>query len=219
MNDQIALALAPVSVDLAALTIDPANSRVHGSQNIETIKASFKRFGQRIPIVVQKEGMIVRAGNGRVMAARDLGWKTIAAVIVDENSVEATAFAITDNRSAELATWDQEVLARTLESLSGSGLDLDLLGFSKEDLSALELQFGDVGGDLDLGVVGEVPTPAERLLEWQKKGIRTIILPFDMETYAKVTTMFAAYREKHGLDSNAIAVFALLESAQGKSNV
>jgi hypothetical protein len=54
--------------------------------------------------VVQRQGMIVRAGNGRVLAARELGWTHLACVVVDESEVEATAFAIADNRSAELAS-------------------------------------------------------------------------------------------------------------------
>jgi len=137
----VAEALRALVMPLADLNLDGANARVHDAKNLAAIKASLKRFGQRLPIVVQREGMVVRAGNGRVEAARELGWDEIAAVVVDESDVEATAFAIADNRTSELAEWDDEVLAQTLKGLEGDGVGLDELGFSDDDLAAL---VGDV---------------------------------------------------------------------------
>lgn len=110
-------ALRGLLVPIADLHPDPANARRHGERNIDAIVASLSRFGQRFPIVVQKQGMVVRAGNGRMDAAKRMGWTHIAAVVVDESSVEATAFAIADNRTAELAEWDDETLASLLNSL------------------------------------------------------------------------------------------------------
>jgi len=133
--DHIAEPLRPLAVHIDSLTLDPANARTHDERNLDTIKGSFTRFGQRLPIVVQKQGLIVRAGNGRVIAARQMGWTHIAAVVVDESEVEATAFAITDNRSAELAEWDDEALARLLQSLPEDAFAVT--GFSSEDLSEL----------------------------------------------------------------------------------
>ena len=98
---------------LADLSLDPANARRHGERNLEQIKASLRRFGQQKPIVVDATN-VVRAGNGTLAAARALGWATIAAVRSDLAGVEMTAYAITDNRSAELAEWDAEVLAAAL---------------------------------------------------------------------------------------------------------
>src|SRR5690606_38750819 len=131
--DYIAAPLRPLALPLDSLTLDPANARTHDQKNLSAIKGSLSRFGQRLPLVVQKQGMIVRAGNGRVMAARELGWTHLACVVVDESEVEATAFAIADNRSAELAEWDDEALARLLESLpadlfASTGFDTDDLG-------------------------------------------------------------------------------------------
>ena len=61
--------------------------------------------------------MVVRAGNGRLMAAKALGWTHLAALIVDETEVEAVAFAIADNRTSDLSTFDDEALAKLLQSL------------------------------------------------------------------------------------------------------
>lgn len=131
----IADSLRPLVVQIADLHPDPANARKHGEKNLDAIKASLHKFGQRKPIVVQREGMIVRAGNGTLAAAKALGWTEIAAVVIDDDNATAVQFAIADNRSAELAEWDDEVLALTLD-----GMDKDaqgLLGFDEKDLAKL----------------------------------------------------------------------------------
>lgn len=131
--DHIAEPLRSLAVPIASLTIDPANTRTHDEKNLEAIAGSLARFGQRSPVVVQRQGMIVRAGNGRVLAARTLGWGAVAALVVDESDVEATAFSIADNRTAELAGWDDGALARTLEALPKELR----IGFDDTDLAEL----------------------------------------------------------------------------------
>src|SRR3972149_2350272 len=101
----IAPALKSLAVPIASLNLDPANVRLHNKRNIESIKSSLVKFGQQKPIVVQKQGMIVRAGNGTLAAARELGWAEIAANVVEMDDLTATAFSIADNRTAELAEW------------------------------------------------------------------------------------------------------------------
>jgi len=113
----IAEPLRPLALPIDQLHPDPSNARTHDERNLAAIVASLSRFGQRLPIVVQKQGMIVRAGNGRLAAAKSLGWSHMACVVVDEASVDATAYAIADNRTAELAGWDDETLAALLQSL------------------------------------------------------------------------------------------------------
>ena len=98
---------------LASLSPDPANARRHGARNLEQIVASLRRFGQQKPIVVDATN-VVRAGNGTLAAARSLGWTTIAAVRSDLAGADLSAYAVVDNRSAELAEWDAELLAATL---------------------------------------------------------------------------------------------------------
>ena len=76
---QILDALRPLAVAVDGLHPDPANARTHDQRNLDAIKASLAKFGQRKPIVVQRQGMIVRAGNGTLAAAKALGWTEIAA--------------------------------------------------------------------------------------------------------------------------------------------
>lgn len=131
----IAEPLRGLAVPIADLHPDPSNARKHDDKNIEAIIGSLHRFGQRIPIVVQRQGMVVRAGNGRLEAAKRMGWTHLAAVVVDESSVEATAYAIADNRTAELAEWDDETLAALLQSLPEDVLPAS--GFDDDDLKEL----------------------------------------------------------------------------------
>jgi len=123
------------------LSQDPANARTHDERNLATITASLRRFGQQKPIVVDTSG-VVRAGNGTLAAAKALGWDSVEVVETDLQGSEATAYAIADNRTAELAGWDDEVLAATLGAIAAD--DPDLLaaaGYSDEDLEAMSGNF------------------------------------------------------------------------------
>jgi DNA modification methylase len=138
-----------------SLTMDPANSRKHGERNLETIKASLNRFGQQKPIVVNSKGVVL-AGNGTLAAARALGWKEIQVVRTDLEGADAVAYAIADNRTAELAEWDDDALAATLASLQNDE-DFDHLvaGFTDAEIEAL---VGKVSG-LEEVTEDEVPEP------------------------------------------------------------
>jgi len=113
----IAEPLRSFAVPIDSVVIDPKNARKHGEENLKAIESSLRRFGQRLPIVVQRDGMVVRAGNGRVQVARKMGWTHIAAVVVEDGDDAATAFGILDNQSGALAEWDDAMLADLLRSL------------------------------------------------------------------------------------------------------
>jgi len=121
-------------VPLNSVHLDPSNVRKHNERNLETIAASLQRFGQQKPIVVDAKG-IIRAGNGTYAAAKSLGWKEIGIVRTKLEGAEAIAYAIADNRTAELAEWDIADLSAHWQSL-----DEDLqkvTGFAEEDMAAL----------------------------------------------------------------------------------
>jgi ParB-like chromosome segregation protein Spo0J len=123
------------TVAIESVSPDPANARKHGPRNLEAIVASLRRFGQQKPIVVDSKG-VVRAGNGQLEAAKMLGWSHIRVVKSDLPATELTAFAIADNRTAELAEWDDDVLARTLADpeIGDVGFDgEEIKGFSADD--------------------------------------------------------------------------------------
>jgi DNA modification methylase len=115
---------------IADLTPDPQNARQHDDKNLKAIMGSLKEFGQRKPIVITEAGTIV-AGNGTVEAAKRLGWLDIEVVRVpsDWTDAQVKAFAIADNRTAELANWNQEVLTSQLLELEAEGWELSEFGF------------------------------------------------------------------------------------------
>jgi hypothetical protein len=128
---------------LDALHVDPANVRHHPARNLDAIKASLARFGLQKPIVIDANN-VVRAGNGTLEAARALGWETIDCVRTPLRGVEAVGYAIADNRSAELAEWDDEGLAEVLRGLqSEPDFDLSAVGFADEEVDALLRRLGD----------------------------------------------------------------------------
>lgn len=115
---------------IANLTLDPNNARKHDQRNLEAIRESLEKFGQRKPIVVTADG-IVLAGNGTVTAAKELGWTeiTVAETPKEWDLDTAKAYALADNRSAELADWDYRILNDQLIELDTSGWDIKALGF------------------------------------------------------------------------------------------
>lgn len=125
----IAEGLRPLATPIAELTLDPRNARKHDERNLAAIGASLRQYGFREVVVVQlaDDGRkIVRAGNGRVQAATANGWTHVPAVLVREDDQAATGFAIADNRTAELAEWDQSVLAELIGEIDLDGLDEEL---------------------------------------------------------------------------------------------
>jgi DNA modification methylase len=112
------------------LQFDPANARKHSDANIAAIVESLRQFGQRKPIVVTAENVIV-AGNGTVEAARLLGLTDVDVVRVPKSwsADQVKAFALADNRTAELAEWDGKVLSAQLLELEDAGFDIEALGF------------------------------------------------------------------------------------------
>lgn len=136
--NHIAQPLRGLAVRTDTLTLDPNNARTHGQKNKEAVRKSLDRFGFLEPLVVQKQGMVVRAGNCRLEIARENGWDYVPAVVVDQADAEATAFAIADNRTAELASWDVDTLRTSLEGLLAFSPDLyEVASYTLADLDAL----------------------------------------------------------------------------------
>ena len=141
------------TVPLTTLTPDPLNARKHSKRNLDAIAASLSKFGQRKPIVVTHDGVVI-AGNGTLEAASSLGWKEISIARApkdwDENTVKA--YALADNQTGALAEWDETILNAALGELTSEGWDIAELGF--DDLKMDEVE--PLNGELD-----DVPIPPE----------------------------------------------------------
>jgi len=125
------------TVPIDSLMHDPANVRKHGERNLLAIKSSLARWGQQHPLVVNKDGVVV-AGNGRLSAMKSLGWQEVKIIRTDLSGAEAKAFAIADNRTAELASWDDDALAQTLAALQNDeSIEHIAAGFTDYEINAI----------------------------------------------------------------------------------
>jgi ParB-like chromosome segregation protein Spo0J len=118
------LAIEYVATD--NLKIWDRNPNVHPPESIEAIKKSIAAHGFRNPIIVRRDGMVVEAGHGRLLAAKELGIAKVPCIIFDDDEVEAMAYSIADNRSAEFSYLDTLVLKEVLLELDS----VDKLGDS-----------------------------------------------------------------------------------------
>jgi DNA modification methylase len=119
---------------VSRLRIDESNSRDHPERSIAAIRGSLERFGQQKPIVLGK-GNLVRAGNGTVLAARELGWTHVAVTRSNLRGRELDAYAVADNRTAEFAEWNRERLAALIAELPEDAIAAT--GWTPPDLEAL----------------------------------------------------------------------------------
>lgn len=123
--------------DLGSLLPYAKNSRTHSDAQVAQIAASMKEWGWTTPILIDESGQII-AGHGRILAARKLGYDQ-APVMVAEGWSDAKkrAYVIADNKLALNAGWDDELLALELSELGELGFDMELTGFTLEEIDAL----------------------------------------------------------------------------------
>ena len=95
-----------------------------------------KEFGWQQPIVVDEE-MVVIAGHTRLLAAKSLGMKEVPILVANLSEAKAKAYRIADNRVGEESLWDNDALAVEIKELTEMGEELDVLGFSKDELEEI----------------------------------------------------------------------------------
>ena len=147
-------------VNIETLNHDPKNPRTHSDDNFKAIKNSISAHGQVEPLVVQKSSNMVIAGNARLKVLKDLQYRKVKIVKLDVNDSDARKLSISLNRSGELASWNEAILASHLEALSAfdSAFDSESLGFSNEQMEELVAAFGGTIEELDFGI----PEPEQR---------------------------------------------------------
>jgi hypothetical protein len=110
--------------------------------DVSAVMASLSRFGQRKPIVARRDDGTIIAGNHTWQAAKELGWKEIAVAYVGDDDVTAQAYALADNRTAELGSYDDDLLRELIESVES--VDPELLRDTGWDKTSVEELFKDV---------------------------------------------------------------------------
>ena len=123
------------------ITLKPINELMPYENNprlndkaVEPVAKSIEEFGFKVPILLDKDNVII-AGHTRLKAAERLGMKEVPCIMCDDLSPEQVkAFRLADNKVAELANWDDERLVQELNELIEMGVDLNITGFSEEEL-------------------------------------------------------------------------------------
>ena len=148
-----------IDIEVGQLVHDPQNPRKHNSDNVTAIKKSIQEHGQVEPLVVQKSTKMVIAGNARLKVMKDLGFTEVKVALIDVDDTQARKLSISLNRSGELATWNESVLAKHLEELAlATSFDPESLGFSNREMNELVAAFGGAIESLDFDDVPEEPT-------------------------------------------------------------
>ena len=133
------------------------NPRINDGPAVDAVAASLKEFGFRQPIVVDRDGVIV-VGHTRWKAAKKLGLAQVPVhVAKDLTPEQAKAYRLADNKTSEIAEWDKDLLPLELADLHALNFDLNLLGFSKDELAEL-LDPGVTGGQCD---PDDIPAPPD----------------------------------------------------------
>lgn len=113
------------------------NSRTHSAEQVAQIAASIREFGWTNPILIDGENGII-AGHGRVLAAHKLGETQVPTIELSHMSdTQKRAYIIADNKLALNAGWDEEMLTLELGALGNLGFDINLIGFSADELKLL----------------------------------------------------------------------------------
>lgn len=113
------------------------NARTHSPEQVAQIAAAIKEWGWTNPVLVDEDGGVI-AGHGRLLAARQLGVKDVPVMVARGwSEAQRRAYVLADNKLAENAGWDKELLRLEVADLTAMGFDLPLMGFSDTELQAM----------------------------------------------------------------------------------
>lgn len=194
-----------------SLKFDPANARQHSDRNLETIQKSLTEFGQRKPIVVWKDTVI--AGNGTLRAALALGWTDIEITRVpdDWNKDQITAYAVADNRTSDLASWDEEVLLDILADLDGHDL-IAASGFTDQEIDDLRAIVEEAEPDVTHPTnVTDSLTISDLAERYANRATRQLVSDYPNHVFVWVVERLGRLRLEKELDSNSQAIVYLVE--------
>jgi DNA modification methylase len=144
------------------------NSRTHSDAQVSQIAASIKEFGFTNPVLIDENSGII-AGHGRILAAQHLKIDEVPAIVLSHlTDIQKKAYVIADNKLALNAGWDEELLRLEFDELDSAGFDLDLTGFSLDEIDALQVNEVE-DGLTDEDAVPDAPeTPVSKLGDiWQ----------------------------------------------------
>lgn len=214
MTENINPSLDKLAVPVSGLKPDPSNARKHEQRSIDSIKASLTEYGQQKPIVVLNTGVVI-AGNGTLEAAKQLGWQRLA-VVKFADAKKAKAYALADNRTAELSSWDDAQLAKTLDELSQlPAWDPASVGFTDDEMMKL-LAEAEVG--LPAEVTDNTPPPGAPVPSSPSSApdapashVRMVQLFFDVNSHPRFMAAAKELARQYGTTNVTDTVLRCLE--------
>jgi len=122
------------------------NARTHSEAQVAQLAAAIREWGWTVPVLIDEDGTLI-AGHGRVLAARLLELPDVPVMVARGwSEAKKAAYVLADNKLAENAGWDQDLLRVELDGLIEAGFNVGLTGFSLDDLSELATELDDLGG-------------------------------------------------------------------------
>lgn len=146
------------------------NARTHSQEQVNKLRGSLREFGFINPVIIDSDFNVI-AGHGRLMAAKEEGIEEVPCVLVDYlTEAQKKAYILADNRYAQDAGWDEELLRLEIESLEGMDFDVSLTGFNEDEIADLFADSEGTGAeddDFDLSDALEKAAFVERGDVWQ----------------------------------------------------
>lgn len=174
------------------------NSRTHDDAQVAQIASSIREFGFNNPVLIGEDNDII-AGHGRVLAARKLELTSIPCIRLGHlTETQKRAYVLADNRIALNSGWDEEMLKLELADLKETEIDLEILGFSLNDL--------EMAGVADDEIAEGEPEDLN--------GMKQLILSYQMEEYKNLIKDLNKYMEKYDLPDHSEAVKHLMKGAK-----
>ena len=135
------------------------NARTHNEQQIQKLRSSLREFGFINPVIIDSDYNII-AGHGRVRAAKEEGIKEVPCVLADHlTPAQKKAYIIADNRMAQDAGWDEELLRVEIEALQAEAFDIALTGFEEQEIADLFAGDAEDAEDDNFDVDAELNNP------------------------------------------------------------
>ena len=168
------------------------NARVHTPEQVDKIAKSIATYGFNNPILVDSSEGIV-AGHGRLAAAKLLELAQVPVIVLDHlTEKQRKAYILADNKLADLAQWDEELLADELHALDVEGVDLEVLGWSDEELAELSAELEEVAE-------GE---PVSNVADESQNETREFRFEFEVADYVELNDKVEDLRKRWKLDSS-----------------
>lgn len=187
--------MAKTTTDMQLISVDKLvpyvnNARTHSKEQITKLRSSLREFGFVSPVIIDKDFGIL-AGHGRISAAKEEGITEVPCVLVDHlTDAQKKAYILADNRYAQDAGWDDELLRIEIEALQGEDFDILLTGFDIAEIDDLfkdDLQDGIKDDDFDVDEELNKPTFSKQGDVWLLGNHRLICGDSTKEeTYTKL---------------------------------